>query len=711
LDKLLLNTPSQKLRQIEVPIFGLEEVAHLVHYALEQSPPQEFVERLTRNTGGNPLYVLETLQGLLQAGIGQNMKKIMSFPLAPGVHQITQARIQVLSDLAIEILAVGALLGVEFNLSLLLEILKEDAVDVLEALVELEVARLLQSYQQDNQIVYSFVHEKIRESILLNLSPAHKRLLHAKIAGTLEQYLGDRAVSQAARIAYHYQESGNLLKAFEFWIQAAQHDYSLFSTQEATDAFSNAERIIPREPGLSEEQLYQLYASWTDMAFENDNQETLFHINETLLSLGQDRNSDLLIGTAYDGLSDACFASNQFEKGLEFTLDAIPHLQRAENLYELLNAQMHQGVFLYMLGKFSEARKVLYNVLESMPTERDTKFVNLNSYLHFQIGTVEVLTGYPVKGLEFLNQAIEHRGNNPVSPEAMLIYTAIGLANYIKGDFKSGHANACKAIEIGRKLEYQRMLGYAYAYSALNGHNLGLLDGAWEHASQALYIGQVFGHYEITALAYRTFGNTYMRLDDYQSAIEYFKKGIQIAGEHYVALELMTLMGYSLAAVGQVKEGLEYLTKAYETVSQLNMGSISVYAQSLLLFTQSQHNDDNSSLLEEIELALVDSKKRSINKATVILQAPFVRTSQRPEDFIKQMNESLQGASRLPDILLEARILRDLIIYKKNRTLSRGAEVERLNTILEELAPRAVGMPFESAWQNYYNSMKAVASE
>ncbi len=60
-----------------------------------------------------------------------------------------------------------------------------------------------------------------------------------------------------------------------------------------------------------------------------------------------------------------------------------------------------------------------------------------------------------------------------------------------------------------------------------------------------------------------------------------------------------------------------------------------------------------------------------INKAVVILQVLFGRVSKRPDDFIKQMNESLQGASRLSDLLLEARILRDLIIYKKNRDLSR----------------------------------------
>lgn len=707
LDKLLLKTPSRKLRQIEVPSLDGGEVAHLVQYVLGQSPPQDFVDQLTKETGGNPLILLETLQDILQTSHAQDMQEIKNIPLAPSVHHMIQARMKTLSDLALEILSVGALTGGEFNLSFLQGIIKEEIVDVLEALEELEITRFVHSTQGDNQILYSFNHEKIRESILFDISPARKRLLHAKIAGTLEQHLGDHTEMRAAWIANHYQESGNLLKAFEFWIQAAQYAYSLFSIQEATDAFSNAERIIPREPGVSEEKLYQLYASWTDMAFENDNQETLFRINETLLSLGQDRNSDLLIGTAYDGLSDACFASNQFEKGLEFTLNAIPHLQRADNLYELLNAQMHQGVFLYMLGKFSEAQKILYDVLEKIPAERDEKFINLKSYLHFQIGTVEALTGYPVKGLEFLNRAIEPRGNNPVSSEAMLIYTAIGLANYIKGDFKAGYEACCKAIELGERLEYQRMLGYAYAYSALNAHNLGLLDKAWEHAYQALNIGQTYSHYEISALAYRTFGNTYMQLGDYQPAIEYFQKGVQTAGEHYVALELMTLLGYSMTAVGQVNEGLEYLTKAYETAAQLNMGSISVYAHSILLFTRHLHNVNNSCLPEEVEQVLADAKSRPVNKVVVILQVLSGRVSQRPDEFIKQMNESLQGASLLSDLLLEARLLRDLIIYKKDKDLPRKEEVQRLNAILEELAPRAVDMPYENAWNQYYKSMKS----
>ena len=74
------------------------------------------------------------------------------------------------------------------------------------------------------------------------------------------------------------------------------------------------------------------------------------------------------------------------------------------------------------------------------------------------------------------------------------------------------------------------------------------------------------------------------------------------------------------------------------------------------------------------------------------------------------MNESLQDASGISDPLFEARILRDLIIYKKNRDLSWQSEADRLNTILEELAPRTVDMPFENTWNKYYKSMKTIGN-
>jgi DNA-binding SARP family transcriptional activator len=708
LDTLLLKTPSKELRQVELPSLETGDVAHLIQYVLGQSPSQEFTDRLTRETGGNPLMVLETLQEMLQRGTVRNMEEIMHIPLAPGVHQLIQKRMHTLSNLALEVLSIGALLGAEFDLSLLLEIIKEDTVDVLEALVELEVARLVHSNQQDSQIKYSFSHDKIRESILFDISPARKRVLHAKIAHALEQYLGDQAISQAARIAYHYQESGNLLKAFDYWVQAAQYAYRLFSVREATDAFSKAERIITREPGLTDEQLHHLYKNWSEMAFENDDPETLIRINETLLSLGQERNSDLLVGVAYDGLSDAYFASNQFEEGLSLVLAAIPYLENAGNLFEILSSQMHQGTLLYMAGKLSEAREILYNTLEQLPNELDPNFKKLNAYLHYQIGTLEALRGYPFRSIEFLQRAIGPTQAILPPSAVFLIYAAMGLANYIKGDFKTGYDFSCKAIELGEKLEYQRILGYAHAYAALSSHNLGMLDKAWGHANRALYIGQTYNHFEISALAYRTFGNTYMRLEDYHSAIEYFNKGIQIAGEHYVTLELMALMGYSLASAGQVEEGHKHLTNAYETAAQLELGSISVYARSLLFSNQSQHNTKYSSLLKKIEQASIDTKNRSINKAHVMLKAPFMQLGQSTEDFIEQANEGLKEASQMPDLLLEARILRDLIIFKKSRGLPWQLEVDRLNTILEELAPRADGMPFEKAWQRYHDSMRAI---
>ncbi len=79
--------------------FRVGEVAHLVQYVLGQSPPQEFIERLTQETGGNPL---------IRAGNTASYASDRPRPGYGGNHKyshwrqvftmLTQARMQTLSE-------------------------------------------------------------------------------------------------------------------------------------------------------------------------------------------------------------------------------------------------------------------------------------------------------------------------------------------------------------------------------------------------------------------------------------------------------------------------------------------------------------------------------------------------------------------------------------------------------------------------------------
>ena len=706
INKFLHPMPGRVLERAYLEQLTESDVADLAMYFFDRTPSQEFVEKVTTNSGGNPFFILETFQAILDSPEEFSIQDATNLPVSSNVYQLIQYRLERLSPDAHEILLIAAILGSHFDVETL-----EKAVGIMpdrfvSAVEDLEDARLIVQVQESKKLRYAFVHENIRECLLRDLPALRSKRLHYKIARALEDTARGQTDEIAITLAQHYEKAEEFTLAFIYWIQGADHAFWLTSVNEALRAFDRARELIRVARNLTDEQLYELYTKWADAVTYLDNPDEVEKLGQELLEFGQERKSDLLIGTALDRLSDACFELNEFERGLEYVIEAAPYVQRAGNLYEIILVQAHRGVFLYMLGKFQEARKLLYDALERIPPEHDERFGKLFSNLHYQVGIVEVLMGYPTKGLEMLKHALEHRHKTPVPVEVMSIYAAMGLAYFLKGEFKAGWAVCTTAIELGEQMEYRRMLGYAYGYGALNSLYLGLMDETWVLASHALDIGKTYRHPEISSLAYRSMGGIYLRLEDYQTAIEYFQKGIQVAGKHFVALENMSLLGYALAITGQVEEGLRTLENAYQLSFQSRLDSISVYAQSLQLYIQFKQGNRNSKLLEDVELVLVNAKLRAINRAIVILSSPTISISQRATDNFRQLNNSLHDATRMSDPLAEIYILLSIIEFKKKQDIPWQVEADRLNNIFIELAPRAKEMPFENAWQKFYQSKK-----
>jgi tetratricopeptide (TPR) repeat protein len=683
-------------------------VADLAEYVFESTPSQEFIKNITKNSGGNPFFILETFQVILDSPEKYSLQDPTSLPVSRNVHQLIQYRLKQLPTDAHEVLQTAAIMGSQFDVDNLEKASTFPTNQFVLAMEILEKARLIVRVPESKKIRYAFIHENIRECLLQDLPILRRKQLHNNVAYALEGAAQGQTEEIAITLAQHYEKAEAFERAFVYWVQGAGHAYQLTSVKEALNALEQAKKLADVAGNLDDQHIYELYAKWTEVTIYLDDPIELEKLSREMLDFGRERNSDLMIGAGLDRLSDACFANNQFEQGLEYVIEAAPYVQRSGDLYEILNVQTHRAAFLYMLGRFQEARPILYEVLERIPADQDARFRNLYCHIHYQIGIVEVLMGYPIKGLEFLKSALEHRHKAPAPLEVMSIYTAMGLAYFLKGEFRTGCSVCTTAIEMGEQLKYHRMLGYAYAYSALNGLFLGLLDVAWKHADRALYVGQKYGHHEISALAYRCMGSMYLRLEDYQSAIECFQQGLKSAGKHFVALEIMTLLGYTLFSIGKVEEGLEHLTNAYQLSSQSKLGSISVYAHSLLLFIRCLQGDLDSSLVEDIELALVNATHRSIKRAVMILKMPMTSVSQRPVDILKQFTESMQDASQMSDPIVAIGLLQRLIKFKKKENMSFKSEKERMDSILKDLAPRAEGMPFESAWQEYYEKMKEI---
>ena len=162
-----------------------------------------------RFTGGNPLFVVETLKGMLEASGGELDPDTMQHTFPDRVAQIFDERFRRLRHRELRLLQVLAVAQTDASARLVGAVLglKDDGVASICA--SLERARLITGFAFSHDLVYEAVQRA---------TPAPVRShLHRRTAQTLEGFGGPEA-----RIAYHYEQSGDVERALLHLSAAAE---------------------------------------------------------------------------------------------------------------------------------------------------------------------------------------------------------------------------------------------------------------------------------------------------------------------------------------------------------------------------------------------------------------------------------------------------------------------------------------------------------
>ncbi len=586
LDRLLSASYLNRVNPIQLGQLSPEEIGQLVYHVLREPPPPGFAERLAREVGGNPFAILETIGAFLDRPTRPSLAEIPRLPLVSGVHQMILARLRMVSREGRDVLRAAALYGGSLNIEMLARVVSLPEAVVARVFVELEALHFIQPESSDGTGNYTFVHEKFRESLLQDISPAQNYLFNRRIAEVLVADFDAHGPAQAAIIAQHFEAAGLFPQAFDYWVKAAQYAYRLAAVSKATELYKRAERLIARVSGLTEEQLYTLYASWSDMASVNDDAETLFRINKMLLSYGEERGSDLLMGIAYDGLGVARVTEKKFAEGLDFAQQSLTHLEKSSYRHEYLKAHTHYGINLMMLGRLNESLQWFTGVLASVNDVTndvtDPRILRARGSLLYHLSLVCTLSGQPALGLDYATQCLADHTRLGWAYGQVSAYAVLGMANYYLGQYEAGYQACLKGIAQSENIQGWRMPGYLYAFAAHLALELGLLGPAWDYGQQTIFFGETHQNDELLALGYKAHGDIYLRLRQAARAVEIYQQGLTLAGEHFVALEYLYRLGHALAQLGMA-DGRQYLAQSIERAEAIGLRTISANARLLRL--------------------------------------------------------------------------------------------------------------------------------
>ncbi len=175
----------------------------------------DFVELLTTESDGNPLFIRETLLQLVADGrlrqehgvwVGDD---IDTLDLPDVLRHIFMRRVEHLSRDAQTLLGIGALFEASFPLRVAGEVVGLAETDALDAIDEALGAQIIEPAEVFD--TYRFTHALFRQALTSSLNPSRRVRLHRSIAEALvDELVGPPSILDAATIAGHYGASAEL---------------------------------------------------------------------------------------------------------------------------------------------------------------------------------------------------------------------------------------------------------------------------------------------------------------------------------------------------------------------------------------------------------------------------------------------------------------------------------------------------------------------
>jgi hypothetical protein len=211
----------------EVQKYHLEPLAseHIqqlaAHIFSDKQLPTESVEVLVDHSGGNPLFIVEALSGLLLRGIiaaknGEwDLSSVKPKDIPKILKDMIKERMTHMDKEAIHVLKMAAILGERIQPQQLAEMSKLKLQQVLNALSKAKRSLLIEECLNPGEFV--FTHRIIRTAFYSLMNEGERRHYHDQAAKIEKKYAADTPERIVGRLAYHFHNAGQLEQAAEMF--------------------------------------------------------------------------------------------------------------------------------------------------------------------------------------------------------------------------------------------------------------------------------------------------------------------------------------------------------------------------------------------------------------------------------------------------------------------------------------------------------------
>lgn len=659
---LLFNQQVLDRNGIEAKVLDLNilNADALKEFAIERlggTPSTDLLELLKRTSNGNPFYAEQMLEYFVEnellKHVGDNWTiKDKNVRISDSIQSVLTARIDRLSSQVKETVKAAAVIGREFELPILNEVMKGSGTFIpvfenpdVSFQEQVKTAEKAQIWLAVNELRYIFRHALLREAVYDMQLKTRLRELHQLIAKAIESLYKENIEQHYVDLVFHYEQAEVKSKLIEYLGLAADHAKSLYQNQQAIAFYDKLLDLITEKSPID---------------------RSLAHRRVIILL----RKGSILELT---GRWDEC--EKVYRKALSSARET-----NDSSLLGRVNNQL--GYLLLLKGNYEEADTFLETSAAFFGSIHDNRgtakvYGNLGT-LYFRQGKYEDAKLYFIRSIQ-LAQLYKH------SPSNAQIVATLGLTYMNLGKYDDGIRWQQSQLDLCKRMNDRRGMATLFVNMGIVYFEKADYDAALECYQKGLELSEELGNKQLTAIAIGSIGNVYQRKGNFELAMQNFERDLVLVEElgdlQGIAIA-NGLIGELCGLMGQFDKGIQYLEKNLNISKELgyqkgvakalnNLGDIYFYKKdfdaSLRLY------DQCISVTREIGNKLVLGSSLT-EKAQVLISINELEAGKSHLDEAVEISKELKH----PDLLFETQ----LVLAKLNIALGK---IEQAEGILEKL--------------------------
>ncbi len=532
--KLALPHHKIKLQPLNEKHVGL-----LLCQRLNAEAHPHLARMLCRTSNGNPFYVEQILEYFLETG--QLEKTAQGWTItneninvSNSVQAILTARIDQLSNLVKETIKAAAVIGREFELPVLNEVMRQNQELIRQngntqrlLKEQIKTAERAQIWQTTSELRYIFRHSLLREAVYDMQLKTRIKTLHKLIAQAIEKVHADKLDDKYVDLAFHYEQAEEPEKLRLYLEKAADRARDYYQNQQALRFYTKLAVLLEQDSNsaavarvlLKKAEILELIGQWAECE----------DLCRQALTAAQKAGNDTLIGQAYYRLG---------------------HLLMLKGNYDQANSHLQYAAVFFDASGNDKGMAQVYGDLGN---------------LNFRQGLYEDAKLYFIRSIQLSQKHPHHSG-------IATIVATLGLTYMNMGKYDDGIRWQQSHLEVCKRLNDKQGMAILYVNQGIVYSEKGDYDNALACLQKGLALSEELGNKQLTSIAIGHIGIVFQRRGRFDLAMQHFKSDLRISeelGDKQGISIALGLIGELHSVIGNFDEALHNLERNLQLAREL----------------------------------------------------------------------------------------------------------------------------------------------